>query len=180
MSQVRQGTHPHPEVARPVGPEVAHDQGTALVGGGRGRRAWAQDTCPPCAVSQATQEATYAAIVAPGCGWRQAGVCEASNFSSPLSLGWGTPLSSQKQGPALNLWRLLQWLKEKLSLYPTRLPILQSLRETWCHLPGLQNLGSWRKLAETRGRTFPPNPAPSLERTYFSHSAPLAWELIKG
>ena len=38
MSQVRQGTHPHPEVARPVGPEVAHDQGTALVGGGRGHR----------------------------------------------------------------------------------------------------------------------------------------------
>ena len=38
MSPVQQGTHPHPEVARPVGPEVAHDQGTALVGGGRGHR----------------------------------------------------------------------------------------------------------------------------------------------
>lgn len=38
MSQVWQGTHPHPEVVCPAGSKVARDQGTALVGGGRGHR----------------------------------------------------------------------------------------------------------------------------------------------
>lgn len=125
-----------------------------------GHRTWAQDACPPSAVSQATREATYTAIVAPGCGRRQAGVCEASNFSSPINLGWGTHLSSQKQGPALTLWGLLQWLKKKSFLYPIPLPFLQSLCRTWCHLPGFQNLRSWQRLAETRSRMFPPNPGP--------------------
>lgn len=83
MSQARQGTHPHPEVARSAGTGGGARPGRSA----GGRRAWAQDACPPSAVSRATREATYAAIVAPACGRRQAGVCEASNFSSPLNLG---------------------------------------------------------------------------------------------
>lgn len=132
MSQVRQGTHPHPEVARPAGTGGGTRPGCSA----GGHRMWAQDACPPSAVSQTTREATYIAIVTPGCGRRQAEVCEASNFSSPLSLGWGTPLSSQKQGPALTLWGLLQWLKKKLSLYPTLCPFCRA-----CVGPGAISLG---------------------------------------
>lgn len=69
MSQARQGTHPHPEVARPAGTGGGARPGRPA----GGRRAWVQDACTPSAVSRATREATYAAIVAPGCGRRQAG-----------------------------------------------------------------------------------------------------------
>ena len=70
MSQARQGTHPHPDVARPARPGGGARPGRSA----GGRRAWAQVACPPSAVSRATREATYAAIVAPGCGRQQAGV----------------------------------------------------------------------------------------------------------
>lgn len=149
----------------------------AQAGGGRGRGTLGPQRCHPghLRVHLRCHSRPWTWVVT---GWGVRSFTDrVPHFSSPLSLGLGTLLSSWRQRasdtcshPLGTEGDCFSGLKDNWPRIPSVCPSCRACAGLLCHLPELQSLGS-RLREVTVDRTFPPARDRSLERTYF-RSAP--------